>query len=564
MRSKGSKQMIKGRLIKSGQPCPKCPSSDAVSYYEKPDGTIDGYCFSCKSLIIDEEDELQVKTYKKVKEVNHMLKIQEVKQLSSLGIIDRRISKDTCDFYGVKSLYNENGEEIERYYPVYKQRQLVGYKKRVLPKDFTKGRVGDTSGTIELFGQHLFKSGKIVIVTAGEEDAMAAYEITKYKSSVGRGIASVSLPNGCSASSLKDNLQWFEGFEKVIFAVDQEEEKDLKDAEEFCKLLPPGKGFIARFSENDVSDMCRTGKFTEFYSSLFQAKEYTPSGIIRAEDTWDIWMERDNYEAIPFPPGWGLGRYGDILRLGALITIGAGTGQGKTTLFKELEYHVFNSTKYNIGIIHLEEPTCDTVGGLMSIHLNRRLHLSKDVPEEVQKEAWKHLFDNNRFMLDQAFGHLDADGLANKIRYMAHAGGCKFIFVDHLSALTSMYGTDGGGSKNEKTEKLVVTLQMLTQELGICIVLASHVRKRSDESKSYENGAVPCLDSLYGSSSVKNYSDAVIVIQRDQRQSDGPVQYHVIKNRLAGELGPGAELKFNLETGRIVPFSSVNIDNSIL
>jgi hypothetical protein len=59
MRSKGSKQMIKGRLIKSGQPCPKCPSSDAVSYYEKPDGTIDGYCFSCKSLIIDEEDELQ-------------------------------------------------------------------------------------------------------------------------------------------------------------------------------------------------------------------------------------------------------------------------------------------------------------------------------------------------------------------------------------------------------------------------------------------------------------------------------------------------------------------------
>ena len=557
MSRSGSKQMIKGRLIRSGEPCSKCPSSDAVSYYEKPDGTVDGYCFSCKAYLLDEDQELELKPHKKVKEVTNMLKIQEVKALSSLGIEDRRISKETTDFYGVKSLYNEDGVEIERYYPVYKKRQLVGYKKRVLPKDFTKGRVGDTSGTIELFGQNLFKSGKIVIVTAGEEDAMAAYEITKYKSTVGRGIASVSLPNGCSASSLKDNLQWFDGFEKVIFAVDQEEEKDLKDAEQFCKLLPPGKGFIARFSENDVSDMCKTGKFTEFYTSLFQAKEYTPSGIVRSEDTWNVWLKRDSYESIPFPSGWGLRRYGDVLRLGSLITIGAGTGQGKTTLFKELEYHVFRNTFYNIGIIHLEEPTCDTVGGLMSLHLKKRLHLDKTVPENLQKEAWTELFSENRFM----FGHLDADGLANKIRYMAHSGNCKFIFVDHLSALTSMYGTDGGGSKNEKTEKLVVTLQMLTQELGICIVLASHVRKRSDESKSYENGAVPCLDSLYGSSSVKNYSDAVIAIQRDQRQPDSPVRYHVIKNRLAGELGPGADLKFNTETGRIEPHTGISVNN---
>lgn len=491
--------------------------------------------------------------------------IDSIKKLSSFGIEDRRISKATCDFYGIKGLYDENGVEIERYYPIYKQGKLSGYKKRVMPKDFTKGRIGDTSGELELFGQHLFTSGRVVIVTAGEEDAMAAYEMTKYKSKVNKGIASVSLPNGCNSKALKDNLQWFSKFEKIIFAVDQEDEKDLADAEQFCQLFKPGIAFIARFSEKDASDMCRAGKFTEFYDSLFQAKEYTPAGIIRAEDTWDAWVKRDDYDAVPFPPTWGLSKYGDILRLGSLITIGAGTGQGKTTLFKELEHHIYRTTDYNIGIIHLEEPVCDTVGGLMSIHVNKRLGLpNHGISEEAQKKVWEELFSGGRFMLDQAFGHLDADGLANKIRYMAHSGGCKFIFVDHLSALTSMYGTDAGGSKNEKTEKLVITLQMLTQELKICIVLASHVRKRSDAVKSYENGAIPDLDSLYGSSSIKNYSDAIMVIQRDQSQERSPVVYHVIKNRLAGELGRGNDLTFNYDSGRIEEMNKITIGKGVM
>ena len=343
------KKPVKGKLIKHSQPCPHCGSSDAVSFYEKPSG-IDGWCFSCKTFV-KEEDELDM-TFEPIKVKTQPVKgaeeIADVIMLSSMGIPDRRISKQTCLFYGVKSKYNEHGDEIERYYPVYKKGKLTGYKKRVLPKDFTKGRIGDTKGTIQLFGQHLFTSGKVVIVTAGEEDAMAAYEITKYKSKISKGIAAVSLPNGCNANALKDNLQWFRKFEKIIFAVDQEETKDLKDAEQFCKLFEPGRAFIARFSENDVSDMCRMGKFSEFYESLFQAKEYTPAGIIRAADTWDAWVKRDDYEAIPFPICWGLGRYGDVLRLGSLVTIGAGTGQGKTTLFKELEHHI-----YKIGRAHV-------------------------------------------------------------------------------------------------------------------------------------------------------------------------------------------------------------------
>ena len=545
-----------GKIIESGLPCDLCASSDAVSVYQQEDGSTNSYCFSCEGFIKGDEEETKeaAKIHTNPKKDVKMQDYTHISSLFTKGIDDRRISKSTCEHYGVKSLYGADGQELERYYPVHKDNKLAGFKKRVLPKDFTKGVYGDVKGDIQLFGQHLFTPGKVVVISCGQEDALAAYEITKFKSKVGRGLPCVSFPNGMTSKDLKNNLDWVDGFEKIIFAVDQEEDKDLAKAKEFAKLFTLGKVHIARFSENDASDMCSAGKFSEFYESLWNAKQYTPAGIIRSEDTWDAWKNRGDYESIPFPPAWGLGKYGDLLRLGSLITIGAGTGMGKTTMFKELEHYVFSQTGYNVGIIHLEESLSDTVGGLMSIHGNKRLTLpNHGVTESEQKEIWNELFQEGRFMLDQAFGSLDGDGLASNIRFMTHSGGCKFIFVDHLSALTSLYSSDTKGSKLEKTEKLVVTLQMLTMELNICIILASHVRKRSDESTSYENGAIPDLDALYGSSSVKNYSNVVVTLQRNQREQNGPVTYHVKKNRLTGLLGPGVPLVFDFDTGRLKP-----------
>ncbi len=537
-----------GKLIESGLPCSLCDSSDAVSEYEQKNGTTNFHCFSCESHIPANEEETPVTPkITATKPTSYQLPTD----LVTIGIPERRIAEKTCRFYGVKSKIVD-GSETERLYPVYSAGVLTGYKKRVLPKDFTQGRYGTTGGEIELFGQHLFAPGKIVVVTAGEEDALAAFEITKYKSRVNRGLPCVSLPNGCCAKDIKNNLEWLDGFEKIVFAVDQEADKDLKKAKEFCKLFKPGKAYIAYFSENDASDMCKEGKFQEFYDSLWNAKIETPAGVIDSSKTWETWVNRNNFTSVPWPSAWGMSHFGELLRLGSLVTIGAGTGQGKTSLFKELEMHVFNTTDYNVGVIHLEESLADTVGGLMALECNKRLTLpGHGVTETDQRETWERLFASDRFVLDQAFGSLTGDGLATKIRYMANARGCKFIFLDHLSALTALYSSDRDGSKNEKTEKLVASLQMLKEELNICIVLVSHLRKRSDDSQSYENGAVPSLDALYGSSSLKNYSNVVLTIQRDQRVHNSPVYYHIVKNRLTGVLGKSAPIGYDSETGRL-------------
>ena len=414
------------RLIKTKQPCPKCTSSDAASYWAQDDGTVNGHCFSCNSFLEAEEMDTSPKYIDQGAKVESL---DEVNKLSTMGIPDRRISKQVSDFYGIKERFDENGNSLERFYPVYKQQTLVGYKKRVMPKDFSKGRVGDTGGEIQLFGQHLFRDGRVVVVTAGEEDALASFEMTQHKSKAKRGLPSVSLPNGCNAKSIKDNLQWFDNFESVVFAVDQEDDKDLAMALEFCNLLPPGKGKIARFSENDPSDMCKAGKFTEFYTAIYQAQAPTPLGVVKGSETWDAWASRDNYTAIPFPEEWGMSKFGQILRIGSLLTVGAGTGQGKTTLLKELQHHIFRTTDLNVGIIHLEEPLCDSVGGLMSLHLGKRLvEEGHGVPEHEQKAAWHELFADNRFVFEQAFGAMNLEGLISKIRYMVKSCDCKYIF----------------------------------------------------------------------------------------------------------------------------------------
>jgi replicative DNA helicase len=135
-----------------------------------------------------------------------------------------------------------------------------------------------------------------------------------------------------------------------------------------------------------------------------------------------------------------------------------------------------------------------------------------------------------------------------KYVYVVRVQGCKYIFIDHLTILTDMFG-DGKGSKIEQTAKLVAGIKNLTQELDCAIIAVSHVRKRGEDNKGYEEGAVPSLDSLYGAAAIKQYSDAVISIARDQREEPSITTYHVLKNRLSGKLGAGNPLTYNYNTG---------------
>jgi twinkle protein len=153
-----------GKIVHRNQPCLdtiKCGSSDARQVYE--DGG--SHCFSCgkdfpKQKFEDFEE--QKDSYKN----NNKMTLDEVKSLDIRGFRERGIKKEACEHYKVRVEYDSTKNIIAHYYP-YGAKDVVGYKIRHLPKTFSS--VGKISG---LFGQFLFNSGKRLVITEGEIDAL--------------------------------------------------------------------------------------------------------------------------------------------------------------------------------------------------------------------------------------------------------------------------------------------------------------------------------------------------------------------------------------------------------
>lgn len=540
-----------GKVI-GKQPCPQCrglgqdTKGDNLVVYEKSDGSVDAHCFACKHY---EKIECAIEVpptpcVAPIGDINLDIPLR----FSFTDTLDRNIPLAVNEKYGVRS------SNVARYYPKWRDNQLVGYKVRKLPKDFF--HIGEK--TTELFGQHLFAGReRMLIITEGEEDALAAYRITKHMSKNKEGYPSVSLPHGVgSVQAVKQNLEWINSFEKVVFALDQETQA-FDRAKECCALLEPGKGHIAKFSEKDASDMCKEKKFTEFYQAMWNAIPFKPNGIAEYGQLWDEYKKKDEYTNIKFPSEWGMDAWSYGLYRPALFVLTAGTSVGKSSVLKHLQYHIFQNSTDGIGVVSMEEPLSHCVGTLMGMYLNKRIMLpDTEVSEEEEQLAHDALFKGGRFVFCSGEGIRIASDLYSKIRFMANARDCRYIFVDHITALINKCSLEGKVSKNDFTEHMINMLHELALELKICILLVSHVRKTGENQVStYETGKVPDEDSMFGSSAIKQYSRCTLALSRNKSEENSPLFIHVLKDTLAGHTGKSVPLFFDRETGWIKPYT---------
>ncbi|MCP5414402.1 MAG: toprim domain-containing protein [Chromatiaceae bacterium] len=288
---------------------------------------------------------------------------------TGLGVPDRGIRKDIANEYGVRiGISEETGEPEYHYYPYFKDGKLVAYKERnIAEKDF---KIIGTGSGLELFGQNrIGEGGKLLIITEGEIDALAATQMLRDR---GKNYRVVSLPSGANSRSVRDNIEWLETFEHIFLALDQDEPGN-KAAKEIAELLTPGKVKIMSFSEKDAADMLKKGKTAEFFNSVFAAQAFRPDGIVSVDDVMEEAMK---------PVEWGLSWPWEALtkatygyRRGELYGFGAGSGCGKTEGFKEIIDHVINVHKLPAGVIFLEEPVTKTLKVLAGKKLNKRFHV---------------------------------------------------------------------------------------------------------------------------------------------------------------------------------------------
>ena len=535
----------KNGFVKYHLPCPLCSSSDAVSV----NADNSAYCFSCNEYIRDYNLEQEPTTINREHE-----KKDFVGQSDFAEIVDRNIKSDTCKKYGVTVKIDSMGNITNHYYPYHdKQGAKIGTKTR-----FTKLKEFSIQGNTKhsgLFGEHLFTKNKYVIVTEGELDALSAYQMfktDKYETPV------VSIKNGITSAikDIKNSLDWLEQFDNVIINFDNDEQgKD--GAYKVAELFSPGKCKIMHLPNDfkDASDCLSKNKIQTYVKAFWDAKVFAPDGIINANTLFDE-ITKPTVKSFVQYPFEELNKITYGIRPAELVTFTAGSGLGKTQVMREIVHHIIKTTQDNVGLLMLEETPVITSKGLMSIEANQRLHLP-DV--HLSKEEMKTYFDKTVgtgrvFMFDH-FGSNSIDNIVSRVRFLAKGLDCKYVVIDHVSIIVS---DQSHGDERRALDEIMTRLRTLVQETGVAMIVVSHLRR--PDGKGHEEGAATSLSQLRGSASIGQLSDIVIGLERDAQNDDPDIRnttrVRVLKNRFSGITGPCSNLKYNIDTGRLVEVQS--------
>ncbi|MCF4099804.1 DnaB-like helicase C-terminal domain-containing protein [Maritalea mediterranea] len=533
-------------LVLAHQPCADCGSSDALSIYS--DGHT--YCFSCEQVREGEEVDIS-----EAQSANNSTDLYPV-SYSAFG--KRGITEETAKFWSYGRTPRD-GRMVHVAQYLDDNRKVVAQKLRLPDKTFPWKNRKAFKG---LYGQWLWpKSGREIVITEGEIDALTVSQARNLKWPV------VSLPDGAGSAvkAIKESLDWLQKYDKIILFFDNDE-AGREAVDKVKRLLPAGKCYIAFTPEGykDPNDLLKAGKSHLIQKCLWDAKLYRPDGIVSGNDVIERLTNRVKRVSYPYPEfmerlNW---MTAGGARLSELVVWTSGTGMGKTTVIKALQHHFFKTTNFNQALIHLEEPLEDTGDDLIAYHIGRRFTVEADGEDfrdtAEYLEAAKELFaakdteGNFRFQLYDAFGSLEDDSLYDIIRYLAVAQGCKFIWLDHLSILVS---EEAGEDERKRIDSIMHKLKALTIELDIHIELISHLRKPTGNGKPFEEGGVPSLDDLRGSGGIKQLSNAVFALSRNQQAENGLVRntstITVLKSRKTGRTGTADFITFSDETGRI-------------
>jgi len=547
-------------FIKTNLPCPSCGGSDPVALNK--DGT--AWCFSCETRFPDydkacEEDRTSfpvpdtasdLKTYR-----NNAMNEAEG---NFIGLTDRGISAETAKKYGVKAI-QQGGKITKHLYPYYVSNEITAYKIRESNKMFTWRGNSQGSG---LFGEQLFQSGgKYITLVEGECDAMAAYELLGSKWPV------VSIKNGASGAvrDVKNSLEFLESFDNVIINFDND--KQGKEATiKVARVLSPAKAKILSLTSDfkDANDMLRQRRNQAYVSLWWNAKTYTPSGVLNVSDNKDKFNSRERKDSVPYPwSGLNEKLYG--IRQGELVTLTGGTGLGKSSITREIEHWLVSQTRDNVGVIALEEDWRRTVDGILSIEANARLYVDQVREEFTQEQLdakFSKLFEGenkDRVWIHAHFGSNDLDEIFSKIRFMVVGCGCKWIVVDHLHMLVSSVAE---GDERRNIDNIMTKLRSIVEETGAGMILVSHLR-RIEGNRGHENGVTVGLNHLRGSQSIAQLSDCVIALERNQQADDliesNTTHLRVLKSRYTGDVGMATHLLYNRDTGRL---SEVDVEET--
>ena len=530
---------VDSEIVEQHIECENCGSSDAKCVYD--DGH--SFCYSCQEHKFTDKRDTQV---------------METKDWTPLigkftALKSRKISEETCKKYGY-SIGTYNGEAVQ--IATYRSgNRIVGQKIRTINKNFKW--LGEKNPP--LFGQNVWKpSGKKLTILEGEIDCLSMSESQDNK------WACVSLPSGATSAvkAIKNNLEYINSFETVVIMFDNDS-AGRKAAQDVAPLIAPGKCSIAVLPLKDASDMLVAGRNHELITAMWQAIPWAPEGIVNGKDLLEEMLEEQEV-GLSYP--WqGLTDALHGIRKDEIVTIIAGTGIGKSAVFKEIVYHLIMEHNQKVGLFFLEESNKTTALNLTGIAANKPIHLPEyDISKEDKEKYFSKVFGRGNVYLFNQFGATNFDDIVSRIRYLAVSCGVRHIFIDHLAAFTVT--TEAIKNERKELDIIISTLASLCRELEITIFLISHLNSGGGGTPHEEGGKVSLRD-IRGTRGIGQWSSQIISLERNQQEKDIKLRHQtllrVLKDRFAGNVGSTITLKYNPLSGRLKELETDTINDNV-
>lgn len=534
-----------GKIVKRNQPCldPVCGSSDGRQIYE--DGT--SFCFVCTTFFkAGEEFEVAEIEEPVQKSYTPSLTVEKIKELPIRGFAERKIEKSVTGFFRVRVAYDSEGSISAHYYPYESE---TAYKVRTLPKKFKW--VGNSKA---LFGQELFANGgKRLVITEGEIDAMSVAQatFTKYN----RIYPVVAMSSSVMTESLLLHRDWIRSFAEVVLCLDNDK-AGQEATTEAIRIVGVDKVRLTKLSHKDANEVLVQSGADALMACIFNAAPYIPSGIITKEALWEALVSYNSASSHPYPPCLeGINTKLKGKRGGEIALFVSGTGSGKSTMLREIELHVLETTtEPKIGIMHLEESPAETARKLAGMAVNKN-PAAEEIPIEELQVGFEKVFGSDRVITLDHQGSLSDSSLIDKLEYMALSG-CEYLFIDHITIMISEGVGDLTG--NEAQDKVMNDLLRLVKRYPkVWIGLVSHLRKTPGQGRSFEEGKLPSMDDIRGSGSTKQIAFDIISFARnltgDSEEERNTIKVRILKSRYSGLTGmvPGAI--YDYPTGRLKP-----------
>lgn len=501
-------------------PCDQCGSKDNKGVFS------DGheYCFGCGF-------------YKHADGREENRNNPDLKPGQYGPILKRHLREETLRKYDYR-LDPDHGCHYATYYD--RNGRPVAQKKRTANKGFSW--IGEPKRAT-LFGQQAWApGGKMVVVTEGEMDAMSMSQVQNNRWPV------VSVKDGASSavSSVRENIEFLSSFDKIVFMFDTDE-PGVDAALACAALVPPGKGFIAHLPLKDANEMLVAGRESELIDAMWRARPYRPDGIVTGEELWDRLQVPDPIREAAYPYHQ-LDEKLSGMRRASVVTFCAGTGVGKSTICKEIAAHLITQQK-KVGMVALEETVKFTAKSLMSIYLDRRLHLD---PLPVDDPLYREAFDATaaHACFYDHWGSTASDTLLSKIRFMAVGLGCEYVVLDHISIMVS--GLDERDSERVLLDRAMTRFASLAREVNVCLLIVCHLKKA--DGKPFEEGRQISMGDLRGTAGISQLSDTIVAAERNLQGDDKEKHrtlLRILKDRFTGNTGEAGYLKWHEKTGRL-------------